>query len=305
MLMAHISAILTDAFPAGELAVLGVGLTQVAAIAGVVHRALLGRNTRPAQLAYYNLFPGLVSRSASRPTVCPTMKARELGAGPSALTTGGGNLPSPPADAGAWSASPTDPSLRRHTMAETSRWCSDLICRRLSTLCASLLRDRAPGRLSRVPSLADSGSARSRGQPASPAVPPRVGGGLMFIRSSGCRASTCPIHGYSFEAAPAVGRSPRCGPAADLRFLKTSPAPAIRLGFGRFCAPAVRATGGWWCRASSLLLELLPGQLRVLQSRWVLLEPMNGNRMGLFASPKPGRDRNIHAPASAAGSRGA
>ena len=50
MIMANSGAILTDAFPSDERG-LALGLNQVAAIAGVVHRAGARRPARPGQLA--------------------------------------------------------------------------------------------------------------------------------------------------------------------------------------------------------------------------------------------------------------
>ena len=86
MLMANSSAILTDAFPAGERG-LALGLNQVAAIAGSFIGLVLGGILGPISWRYVFLVSvpfGVLG------TVWSYLKLRELASGAPRRSTGGG-----------------------------------------------------------------------------------------------------------------------------------------------------------------------------------------------------------------------
>src|SRR6201997_3644944 len=274
MLMANSSAILTDAFPAGERG-LALGLNQVAAIAGSFIGLVLGGVLGPVswRLVFLVSVPfGVMG------TVWSYLKLKELGVRKPAKLDLAGNLTFA---AGliavlvgiTYGIQP----YGSHVMGWTSPLVLALIVGGLVVLAIfcyiealvaepmfrlSLFRIR-PFTAGNLASLL-SGLGR---------------GGLMFILIIWLQGIYLPIHGYSFERTPlwaGIAMLP-----LTIGFLIAGPASgwlSDRFGARPF------ATGGMVVAALSfVLLELLPVNFEYWQFAPILL--MNGIGMGLFASP--------------------
>jgi MFS family permease len=274
MLMANSSAILTDAFPAGERG-LALGLNQVAGIAGSFIGLVLGGLLGPVdwRLVFLVSVPfGVLG------TIWSYLKLQERGIRKPASLDWWGNVTFA---AGliailvgiTYGIQP----YGGHTMGWTSPLVLILIFGGLAVLIAfcviemrvaepmfrlSLFRIR-PFTAGNLASLL-SGLGR---------------GGLMFILIIWLQGIYLPIHGYSFERTPlwaGIAMLP-----LTVGFLIAGPASgwlSDRFGARPF------ATGGMIVAAISfVLLELLPVNFEYWQFALILL--MNGIGMGLFASP--------------------
>jgi len=274
MLMANSSAILTDAFPAGERG-LALGLNQVAGIAGSFIGLVLGGLLGPVdwRLVFLVSVPfGVLG------TIWSYLKLQERGIRRPATLDWWGNVTFA---AGliavlvgiTYGIQP----YGGHTMGWTSPLVLSLIFGGLAVLIAfcvietrvaepmfrlSLFRIR-PFTAGNVASLL-SGLGR---------------GGLMFILIIWLQGIYLPIHGYSLERTPlwaGIAMLP-----LTVGFLIAGPASgwlSDRFGARPF------ATGGMVVAAISfVLLELLPANFEYWQFALILL--MNGIGMGLFASP--------------------
>ena len=274
MLMANSSAILTDAFPAGERG-LALGLNQVAAIAGSFIGLVLGGILGPISWRYVFLVSvpfGVLG------TVWSYLKLRELGVRRPAALDWWGNLTFA---AGliavlvgiTYGIQP----YGGHTMGWTSPVVLGLIGGGLAVLAGfCVIETRVAEPMFRLSlfrirpftagNLASLLSSLGRG-------------GLMFILIIWLQGIYLPIHGYSFERTPlwaGIAMLP-----LTVGFLIAGPASgwlSDRFGARPF------ATGGMVVAALSfVLLELLPVNFEYWQFALVLL--MNGIGMGLFASP--------------------
>ena len=274
MLMANSSAILTDAFPAGERG-LALGLNQVAAIAGSFIGLVLGGILGPISWRYVFLVSvpfGVLG------TVWSYLKLRELGVRRPAALDWWGNLTFA---AGliavlvgiTYGIQP----YGGHTMGWTSPVVLGLIGGGLAVLAGfCVIETRVAEPMFRLSlfrirpftagNLASLLSSLGRG-------------GLMFILIIWLQGIYLPIHGYSFERTPlwaGIAMLP-----LTVGFLIAGPASgwlSDRFGARPF------ATGGMLVAALSfVLLELLPVNFEYWQFALILL--MNGIGMGLFASP--------------------
>jgi MFS family permease len=274
MLMANSSAILTDAFPAGERG-LALGLNQVAGIAGSFIGLVLGGILGPISWRYVFLVSvpfGVIG------TVWSYLKLRELGIRRPASLDWWGNLTFA---AGliavlvgiTYGIQP----YGGHTMGWTSPLVLTLIFGGLAVLVLfCVIETRVAEPMFRLAlfrirpftagNLASLLSGLGRG-------------GLMFILIILLQGIYLPIHGYSFERTPlwaGIAMLP-----LTVGFLVAGPASgwlSDRFGARPF------ATGGMVVAAGSfVLLELLPVNFTYWQFALILL--MNGIGMGLFASP--------------------
>ena len=274
MLMANSSAILTDAFPAGERG-LALGLNQVAAIAGSFIGLVLGGILGPISWRYVFLVSvpfGVLG------TVWSYLKLRELGVRRPAALDWWGNLTFA---AGliavlvgiTYGIQP----YGGHTMGWTSPVVLGLIGGGLAVLAGfCVIETRVAEPMFRLSlfrirpftagNLASLLSSLGRG-------------GLMFILIIWLQGIYLPIHGYSFERTPlwaGIAMLP-----LTVGFLIAGPASgwlSDRFGARPF------ATGGMVVAALSfVLLELLPVNFEYWQFALILL--LNGIGMGLFASP--------------------
>jgi MFS family permease len=274
MLLANSSAILTDAFPAGERG-MALGLNQVAAIAGSFIGLVLGGVLGPINWRYVFLVSvpfGVLG------TIWSYLKLRELGVRRPASLDWWGNVTFA-AGLIAVLAGITYgiQPYGGHTMGWTSPLVLTLVFGGLAVLAAfcvietrvaepmfqlALFRIR-PFTAGNLASL-----LASLGR-----------GGLMFILIIWLQGIYLPIHGYSFERTPlwaGIAMLP-----LTVGFLIAGPASgwlSDRFGARPF------ATGGMVVAALSFgLLELLPVDFAYWQFAVILL--LNGIGMGLFASP--------------------
>src|ERR1700751_2068835 len=274
MLMANSSAILTDAFPAGERG-LALGLNQVAAIAGSFIGLVLGGILGPISWRYVFLVSvpfGVLG------TVWSYLKLRELGVRRPAALDWWGNLTFATGLIAVlvgitYGIQP----YGGHTMGWTSPVVLGLIGGGLAVLAGfCVIETRVAEPMFRLSlfrirpftagNLASLLSSLGRG-------------GLMFILIIWLQGIYLPIHGYSFERTPlwaGIAMLP-----LTVGFLIAGPASgwlSDRFGARPF------ATGGMLVAALSfVLLELLPVNFEYWQFALILL--MNGIGMGLFASP--------------------
>src|SRR5437588_3430177 len=274
MLMANSSAILTDAFPAGERG-LALGLNQVAAIAGSFIGLVLGGILGPISWRYVFLVSvpfGVLG------TVWSYLKLRELGVRRPAALDWWGNLTFATGLIAVlvgitYGIQP----YGGHTMGWTSPVVLGLIGGGLAVLAGfCVIETRVAEPMFRLSlfrirpftagNLASLLSSLGRG-------------GLMFILIIWLQGIYLPIHGYSFERTPlwaGIAMLP-----LTVGFLIAGPASgwlSDRFGARPF------ATGGMLVAALSfVLLELLPVNFEYWQFALILL--MNGVGMGLFASP--------------------
>ena len=274
MLLANSSAILTDAFPAGERG-LALGLNQVAGIAGSFIGLVLGGILGPLSWRYVFLVSvpfGVLG------TIWSYLKLRELGVRRPASLDWWGNVTFA---AGliavlvgiTYGIQP----YGGHTMGWTNPLVLTLIFGGLAVLalfCVIETRVAEPMfhlalfriRPFTAGNLASLLSGLGRG-------------GLMFILIIWLQGIYLPIHGYSFERTPlwaGIAMLP-----LTVGFLIAGPASgwlSDRFGARPF------ATGGMVVAAASFgLLELLPVDFAYWEFALILL--MNGVGMGLFASP--------------------
>src|ERR1700751_1083502 len=274
MLMANSSAILTDAFPAGERG-LALGLNQVAAIAGSFIGLVLGGILGPISWRYVFLVSvpfGVLG------TVWSYLKLRELGVRRPAALDWWGNLTFA---AGliavlvgiTYGIQP----YGGHTMGWTSPVVLGLIGGGLAVLAGfCVIETRVAEPMFRL--------SLFRIRPFTggnlPSLLSSLGrGGLMFILIIWLQGIYLPIHGYSFERTPlwaGIAMLP-----LTVGFLIADPASgwlSDRFGARPF------ATGGMVVAAAPFgLLELLPVDFAYWQFAVILL--LNGIGMGLFASP--------------------
>ena len=274
MLLANSSAILTDAFPAGERG-MALGLNQVAAIAGSFIGLVLGGVLGPISWRYVFLVSvpfGVLG------TVWSFLKLRELGVRrPAALDWWGNVTFAAGLIAVLVGITYGIQPYGGHTMGWTSPLVLTLVFGGLAVLAAfcvietrvaepmfqlALFRIR-PFTAGNLASL-----LASLGR-----------GGLMFILIIWLQGIYLPIHGYSFERTPlwaGIAMLP-----LTVGFLIAGPTSgwlSDRFGARPF------ATGGMVVAALSFgLLELLPVDFRYWQFAVILL--LNGIGMGLFASP--------------------
>src|SRR6201987_3775861 len=274
MLMANSSAILTDAFPAGERG-LALGLNQVAAIAGSFIGLVLGGILGPISWRYVFLVSvpfGVLG------TVWSYLKLRELGVRRPAALDWWGNLTFATGLIAVlvgitYGIQP----YGGHTMGWTSPVVLGLIVGGLAVLAGfCVIETRVAEPMFRLSlfrirpftagNLASLLSSLGRG-------------GVMFILIIWLQGIYLPIHGYSFERTPlwaGIAMLP-----LTVGFLIAGPASgwlSDRFGARPF------ATGGMLVAALSfVLLELLPVNFEYWQFALILL--MNGIGMGLFASP--------------------
>jgi MFS family permease len=274
MLLANSSAILTDAFPAGERG-LALGLNQVAGIAGSFIGLVLGGVLGPISWRYVFLVSvpfGVLG------TVWSYLKLRELGVRRPASLDWWGNVTFA---AGliavlvgiTYGIQP----YGGHTMGWTSPLVLTLIFGGLAALAAfCVIETRVAEPMFRLALF------RIRPFTAGNLASLLAGlgrGGLMFILIIWLQGIYLPIHGYSFERTPlwaGIAMLP-----LTVGFLIAGPASgwlSDRFGARPF------ATGGMVVAALSFgLLELLPVDFAYWQFAVILL--LNGIGMGLFASP--------------------
>ncbi|HXO24900.1 MAG TPA: MFS transporter [Streptosporangiaceae bacterium] len=274
MLLANSSAILTDAFPAGERG-LALGLNQVAGIGGSFIGLVLGGVLGPISWRYVFLVSvpfGVLG------TVWSYLKLRELGVRRPASLDWWGNVTFAAGLIAVLVGIPYGiQPYGGHTMGWTSPLVLTLIFGGLAVLalfCVVETRVAEPMfhlalfriRPFTAGNLASLLSGLGRG-------------GLMFILIIWLQGIYLPIHGYSFERTPlwaGIAMLP-----LTVGFLIAGPASgwlSDRFGARPF------ATGGMLVAALSFgLLELLPVDFAYWEFALILL--MNGIGMGLFASP--------------------
>src|ERR1700722_11686190 len=274
MLLANSSAILTDAFPAGERG-LALGLNQVAGIAGSFIGLVLGGVLGPISWRYVFLVSvpfGVLG------TVWSYLKLRELGVRrPAALDWWGNVTFAAGLIAVLVGITYGIQPYGGHTMGWTSPLVLTLIFGGLAVLalfCVIETRGAEPMfhlalfriRPFTAGNLASLLSGLGRG-------------GLMFILIIWLQGIYLPIHGYSFERTPlwaGIAMLP-----LTVGFLIAGPISGYlsdRFGARPF------ATGGMVVAAGSfLLLEQLPVNFAYWEFAAILL--LNGIGMGLFASP--------------------
>ncbi len=274
MLMANSSAILTDAFPAGERG-LALGLNQVAGIAGSFIGLVLGGVLGPISWRYVFLVSvpfGVLG------TIWSYLKLRELGIRRPARLDWWGNVTF---GAGlvavlagiTYGIQP----YGGHTMGWTSPLVISLIGGGLAVLATfCVIETRAADPMFRLTLFRI--RPFTAGNMAS--LLASLGrGGLMFILIIWLQGIYLPIHGYGFSQTPlwaGIAMLP-----LTVGFLVAGPVSgwlSDRYGARTF------ATGGMVVAAASFgLLELLPVDFAYWQFAVILL--LNGIGMGLFASP--------------------
>ena len=274
MLMANSSAILTDAFPAGERG-LALGLNQVAAIAGSFIGLVLGGVLGPISWRYVFLVSVPFGVAG---TIWSYLKLRELGVRRPAKLDWWGNVTFGAGLIGVlvgitYGIQP----YGGHTMGWTSPLVIGLIAGGLAVLAIfCVIETRVAEPMFRIAlfrirpftagNLASLLSSLGRG-------------GLMFILIIWLQGIYLPIHGYGFSQTPlwaGIAMLP-----LTVGFLIAGPISG-RLS-DRYGARAF-ATGGMVVAAASFgLLELLPVNFVYWQFAVILL--LNGIGMGLFASP--------------------
>ena len=252
MLFANSTAILTDAFPADRRG-MALGINQVAAIAGSLHRPDPRRPARRHRLAGGVL--RRACRSASSARSGPTSRCtRSATRNPGRLDWPGNLTFARRADLAADGASPTASSpTATHATGWPNPWVlggivggvvllgvSSLVELRVAPRCSSM-------RLFRVRAFA---MANLAGLLAS------VGrGGLQFMLIIWLQGIWLPLHGYAYEDTPALGRHL---PAAAHRRL-----PDRRTGLGHPVRPLrrprpSRPAGCCWSRRRFIALLLIP-----------------------------------------------
>src|SRR5579862_201802 len=274
MLMANSSAILTDAFPAGERG-LALGLNQVAGIAGSFIGLVLGGILGPISWRYVFLVSvpfGILG------TIWSYLKLRELGIRrPAALDWWGNVTFAAGLIAVLVGITYGIQPYGGHTMGWTSPLVITLIGGGVALLAVfAVIETRVADPMFRLSlfrirpftagNLASLLSSLGRG-------------GLMFILIIWLQGIYLPIHGYSFARTPlwaGIAMLP-----LTVGFLIAGPVSgwlSDRFGARPF------ATGGMLVAALSFgLLELLPVDFAYWQFAVILL--LNGIGMGLFASP--------------------
>jgi MFS family permease len=274
MLMANSSAILTDAFPAGERG-LALGLNQVAGIAGSFIGLVLGGVLGPIGWRYVFLVSVPFGVAGA---IWSYLKLRELGVRrPGALDWWGNVTFAAGLIAVLAGITYGIQPYGSHTMGWTSPLVIALIGGGLAVLAVfCLIETRVADPMFRLSLF------RIRPFTAGNLASLLAGlgrGGLMFILIIWLQGIYLPMHGYGFSQTPlwaGIAMLP-----LTVGFLIAGPASgwlSDRYGARAF------ATGGMVLAAASFgLLELLPVDFAYWQFAGILL--LNGIGMGLFASP--------------------